>query len=100
MIVKDLADSFHRSGRKAFRELTNRNGNAGDIGISFIGHEPAQAIFVPGLEFFQFGKMGVQYGHDHKNGVSFIHNFFVRMTALELSRLRKVALSFHRWPAA
>lgn len=69
MIVKNLANTFYRSGRKAVRELSNRCLNAEYIGVRLVGHQPAQAFLVSGLEFFHFGQVRVKHGHDHENGI-------------------------------
>ena len=66
MIVKDLADTFHRSGRKAVRELPDRRLDAGYISVRFVGHQPAQAFLVPGVEFFHFCQIGITNGDAHE----------------------------------
>ena len=78
MIVKDVANAFHRGGRKAVRELPDRCRHAGHIGVRPVRHQPAEAFLVPGLEFFHFGQVRVQHRYDHKNGIVVVHDLFVR----------------------
>ena len=77
MIVKDFANTLHRGGRKAVRQLRDGSRNAGYIGVRFVGHQPAQTVLVPGMEFFHFGQVGVANGDAHKHRLVIGENHFV-----------------------